>query len=122
MVHGWVVIDKPYGMSSAHVVAKIRRIFNTRKVGHGGTLDPLATGVLPIALGEATKTLSYVLEGEKSYQFEVQWGENRSTDDAEGEVIETSEKRPSQKEIEESTPAFTGLIEQVPPIYSAFES
>ncbi len=121
MIHGWVVIDKPEGMSSAHVVAKIKRLFKAKKAGHGGTLDPLATGVLPIALGETTKTLSYVLEGKKSYRFEVQWGEERSTDDREGEVTRTSQKRPTLQEIEAVLPSFTGHIEQVPPIYSALK-
>lgn len=121
MIHGWVVVDKPKGMSSAHVVAKIKRLFKVKKAGHGGTLDPLATGVLPIALGEATKTLSYVLDGKKSYSFEVKWGEERSTDDLEGEVTATSEVRPSHQEIEAILPLFTGRIEQVPPIYSALK-
>lgn len=119
--HGWVIVDKPEGMTSAHVVAKIRRIFKIKKAGHGGTLDPFATGVLPIALGEATKTLSYVLEGNKAYRFEVQWGEARTTQDREGEVTATSDTRPSQKEIEAILPEFTGSIEQIPPAYSALK-
>ena len=97
MIHGWVIVDKPESMSSAHVVAKIKLLFKAKKAGHGGTLDPLATGVLPIALGEATKTLSYVLEGKKAYRFEVQWGEARSTLDREGDITATSNKRPSQE-------------------------
>lgn len=121
MVNGWVIIDKPLGMSSAHVVAKIRKLFKTKKVGHGGTLDPLATGVLPIALGEATKTVSYVLEGNKSYSFEVKWGESRSTDDAEGEVLKSSSKMPTDQEIQDIIPRFLGEIEQVPPAYSAIK-
>jgi tRNA pseudouridine55 synthase len=121
MMHGWVVVDKPQGMSSAHVVAKIKRLFKAKKAGHGGTLDPLATGVLPIALGEATKTLSYVLDGKKSYRFDVKWGEERSTDDREGEITATSEKRPKPQEIAEILPLFIGQIEQVPPIYSALK-
>ncbi len=121
MVNGWVIIDKPLGMSSAHVVAKIRKLFKTKKVGHGGTLDPLATGVLPLALGEATKTVSYVLDGKKSYAFEVKWGESRSTDDAEGEVVNTSDKIPSTKEIENILSQFLGTIDQVPPAYSAIK-
>jgi tRNA pseudouridine55 synthase len=120
-INGWVVLDKPLGMSSAHAVAKIKRLFKATKAGHGGTLDPLATGVLPIALGEATKTLSYVLEGKKAYRFEVKWGEARSTEDQEGEVIATSEYRPTRLEIEEILPKFTGVIEQIPPIYSALK-
>lgn len=118
---GWVVVDKPYGMSSAHAVAKIKRLFKAKKAGHGGTLDPLATGVLPIALGEATKTLSYILDGKKSYRFEVTWGEARSTDDSEGIVIHTSDKRPLEEDILNALPLFTGFIEQIPPAYSALK-
>ncbi len=121
MVNGWVIIDKPYGMSSTQVVGKIKWLFKTKKAGHGGTLDPLATGVLPIALGEATKTVSYVLEGTKSYQFEIKWGEARSTDDVEGEVVGVSEKRPSKDEILSILSQFTGEIEQVPPAFSALK-
>ena len=119
--HGWVIVDKPEGMTSAHVVAKIKRLFKVKKAGHGGTLDPFATGVLPIALGEATKTLSYVLEGNKAYRFEVHWGEARTTQDREGEVTATSDIRPSKDEIEAILPEFTGPIEQVPPAYSAIK-
>lgn len=121
MTHGWLIIDKPEGMSSAHVVAKIKRLFKVKKAGHGGTLDPLATGVLPIALGEATKALSYILDSMKAYRFEVKWGESRSTDDREGEITATSPKIPELKEIEAALPVFTGLIEQVPPAYSALK-
>jgi len=121
MTHGWIIIDKPHGMSSAHVVAKVKRLFKVKKAGHGGTLDPLATGVLPIALGEATKTLSYVLDGKKAYSFEVKWGEARSTEDAEGDITATSDKRPTPQEIEAALPFFKGRIEQMPPIYSALK-
>ena len=121
MVHGWVVVDKPEGMSSAHVVAVLRRLFNTKKAGHGGTLDPLASGVLPVALGEATKALSYILDGTKAYQFEVTWGEARTTDDREGEVIKMSPYRPKKEDIEAILPCFRGEIEQVPPAYSALK-
>src|SRR3990167_1836000 len=121
MVDGWVIVDKPEGMTSAHVVAKIKRLFKAKKAGHGGTLDPFATGVLPIALNEATKTLSYVLGGTKSYRFEVQWGEARTTEDREGEVTATSDKRPTRKDIEAVLSTFTGLIEQVPPSFSALK-
>lgn len=121
MVHGWVIVDKPEGMSSAHVVARLRRLFKTKKVGHGGTLDPLATGVLPVALGEATKALSYILEGKKEYQFEVKWGEARATDDREGEITDTSVFRPTREEIEKVLPLFRGEIDQVPPAYSALK-
>lgn len=121
MKHGWVVVDKPEGMSSAHVVAKVKRLFKAKKAGHGGTLDPLATGVLPIALGEATKTLSYVLDGTKAYRFEVKWGEARSTEDREGEVTHTSAVRPTPEAIEKILPLFRGNIEQIPPAYSALK-
>lgn len=121
MVHGWVIVDKPEGMSSAHVVAAVRRIFNTKKAGHGGTLDPLASGVLPVALGEATKALSYILDGTKAYQFEVTWGETRTTDDREGDVTATSSHRPTREDIEAILPRFRGEIEQVPPVYSALK-
>lgn len=120
-MHGWVIVDKPEGMSSAHVVAKIKRLFKVKKAGHGGTLDPLATGVLPIALGEATKALSYILDGTKAYRFEVHWGEARSTEDREGEITATSTKRPKRQEIEDALPFFIGQIQQIPPAYSALK-
>ncbi len=118
-INGWLAIDKPLGMTSTDVVTKVRRLTNAAKVGHGGTLDPLATGVLPIALGEATKTVAFVMDGAKTYRWRVTWGEARSTDDGEGSVVATSDKRPSIDEIEAALPAFIGEIEQVPPIYSA---
>lgn len=118
-VNGWIVIDKPKGVSSAKVVAKVKRALNARKAGHGGTLDPLATGVLPVALGEATKTMPFDFDSRKSYRFTLRFGEARATDDAEGEVIGTSDKRPSDAEIEAALPRFTGEIEQVPPRFSA---
>ncbi len=120
-VHGWLVIDKPLGLTSAAVVAKARRALEAEKAGHGGTLDPLATGVLPIAFGEATKTVAYVMDGPKTYRFTVRWGEARSTDDAEGRVVATSLIRPSRAEIEAVLLEFTGLIRQVPPAYSAIK-
>ncbi len=118
-INGWIAIDKPYGMTSTAAVAAVRRLTGAAKVGHGGTLDPLATGVLPIALGEATKTVSYIMDGRKTYRWSVAWGEARSTDDAEGEVVATSAKRPTVAEIEAELPAFLGEIEQVPPAFSA---
>jgi tRNA pseudouridine55 synthase len=118
-INGWLAIDKPYGMTSTHVVARVRRLTGAAKVGHGGTLDPLATGVLPVALGEATKTVSYVMDGAKTYRWTVTWGEERSTDDAEGEVTATSDIRPTREAILAAIPAFLGEIEQVPPVYSA---
>lgn len=121
VVNGWLVIDKPAGLSSAAVVSHVRRALGMAKAGHGGTLDPLATGILPIALGEATKTVSYVVDGSKLYRFSVRWGEQRSTDDAEGDVVATSEVRPDEAAIRAILPRFTGDIEQVPPTYSAIK-
>jgi len=118
-VHGWLVIDKPAGVTSAAVVAAVRRATHAAKVGHGGTLDPLATGVLPIALGEATKTVSYVMDGSKIYRFTIRWGEQRNTDDAEGDVVNVSEVRPTEEAIRAVLPRFIGEIDQVPPIFSA---
>lgn len=118
-INGWLNVDKPAGLSSAAVVARVKYATGARKAGHGGTLDPLATGVLPIALGEATKTVAYVMDGTKSYRFSVRWGEARSTDDLEGEVVETSETRPNAAEIEGVLDEFEGDIVQIPPVYSA---
>ena len=120
-IDGWLCMDKPVGMSSAQVVAKVMRLTNAAKAGHGGTLDPLADGVLPVALGEATKTVSYVMDGRKTYRWTVRWGESRTTDDAEGEVVETSAIRPDRAAIEAAIPAFLGRISQIPPIYSALK-
>jgi tRNA pseudouridine55 synthase len=120
-VHGWLVLDKPLGMTSTTAVAVVKRLFNAAKAGHAGTLDPLATGVLPIALGEATKTVSFAMDGAKAYRFTVRWGEATDTDDAEGDVIERSELRPSPQEIEAALPRFTGTISQVPPRFSAIK-
>ena len=120
-VHGWLIIDKPAGMTSARVVSRVRRATGTTKAGHGGTLDPLATGVLPIALGEATKTMAYVLDGAKTYQFTVCWGEARTTDDIEGEVTARSDVRPDEAAIRRQLPRYLGEIEQVPPTYSAIK-
>jgi tRNA pseudouridine55 synthase len=118
-VHGWVVVDKPSGISSANAVATVRRVFEAAKAGHAGTLDPLATGVLPIALGEATKTVPYVMDASKDYEFTIQWGEARSTDDGEGVVTATSDVRPGVEAIRAATTRFVGTIDQIPPIYSA---
>lgn len=120
-VDGWVNLDKPLGMTSTQAVGKIRRIMNGQKVGHAGTLDPLASGVLPIALGEATKTIPYIQDSLKTYEFTVTWGEQRSTDDAEGEAIAESDSRPEQASIEAALPAFVGDIEQTPPKFSAIK-
>lgn len=118
-INGWLIIDKPLGVTSAGVVGKVRRLTGAAKVGHGGTLDPLATGVLPLALGEATKTVSYAMNGTKIYRFTVRWGAATTTDDAEGAVTATSDVRPDEAAIQAALPAFIGEIEQVPPIYSA---
>src|SRR5579871_1466914 len=118
-VDGWIVLDKPAGLSSTAAVARVRRLMDAAKAGHGGTLDPLATGLLPIALGEATKTVPYVMDGMKTYRFTLRFGEARATDDAEGEVIGLSAVRPTDEEIEAALPRFRGRIQQVPPAFSA---
>ena len=120
-VHGWVVLDKPIGMTSTHAVAIVKRLFQAKRAGHAGTLDPLASGGLPIALGEATKTVPFVMDGRKRYRFTVAWGEERDTDDTEGRVVRTSELRPTPEAIRALLPRFTGLIEQIPPQYSAIK-
>lgn len=120
-VNGWVVLDKPVGMTSTQAVGAVRRAFNAQKAGHAGTLDPLASGILPIALGEATKTVPFAVDGEKVYRFAVRWGAETTTDDAEGPVTRTSEKRPTREEIEALLPSFTGEILQVPPQFSAIK-
>ena len=120
-VHGWVILDKPEELSSSRAVGIVRRVFNAAKAGHGGTLDPLATGILPIALGEATKTVSFAMHGAKSYEFTLQFGSQTSTDDREGEVIATSDNRPKRAAIEDALPGFTGEIDQRPPIFSAIK-
>ena len=120
-VHGWIVLDKPLDMTSTQAVSAVRRIFNARKAGHAGTLDPLASGLLPIALGEATKTVPFAVEGEKVYRFTVKWGERTDTLDAEGEIVATSGVRPDRAAIEAVLGDFIGDIEQVPPAYSAIK-
>ena len=120
-VHGWVVLDKPVGMTSTQAVSAVRRLFDARKAGHAGTLDPLATGILPIALGEATKTVPYAVEGEKCYRFTVRWGAETDTDDAEGRAVATSEARPDRASIEAVLPQFVGDILQTPPTFSAIK-
>jgi tRNA pseudouridine55 synthase len=120
-VHGWIIIDKPLGLSSSAAVGKVKRLLDAQKAGHGGTLDPLATGVLPIALGEATKTMNYVMDGHKAYRFTVRWGAATKTDDGEGDIVEVSDHRPGADDIEKILPAFTGEIDQVPPAYSAIK-
>ncbi|UUX52114.1 tRNA pseudouridine(55) synthase TruB [Nisaea acidiphila] len=118
-VNGWVILDKPSGVTSTQAVSAVRRVFDAQKAGHAGTLDPLATGILPIALGEATKTVPYVMDASKEYTFEVTWGEERSTDDLEGDVTSTSDIRPDEQAILAALPQFVGTITQVPPKFSA---
>ena len=120
-VHGWVVFDKPLGMSSTQAVGKIRWLFNAEKAGHGGTLDPLATGLLPIALGEATKTVQWAMDGRKTYRFRIKWGAETETDDLEGKISAQSASRPNQSSIESILTDFIGEITQIPPIYSALK-
>lgn len=118
-ITGWLVLDKPWDFGSTEAVSKIRWLFKAEKAGHAGTLDPLASGMLPIALGEATKTVPYVMEGSKTYRFTVAWGEERNTDDLEGEVSASSDQRPTRAAIEALLPNYRGVIEQVPPRFSA---
>jgi len=120
-IDGWVVLDKPVGIGSTQAVGRVRRLFNAEKAGHGGTLDPLASGVLPIALGEATKTVPFVMDGAKEYRFTICFGEARSTEDAEGEVTASSDVRPTDEAIRAALPGFVGEIEQVPPAFSALK-
>jgi len=120
-VHGWVVLDKPVGMTSTHAVAVVKGLFTAKRAGHAGTLDPLASGCLPIALGEATKTVPFVVDSRKTYVFTVRWGEERDTDDAEGRVVDVSDRRPDRAAIEGLLPRFTGTIEQIPPRFSAIK-
>ena len=121
LIHGWINFYKPKDMGSTDAVGKIRWLFDAQKAGHAGTLDPLAEGILPIALGEATKTIPYIQDTKKTYSFDLIWGEARNTDDAEGNVIETSDHRPTQQEIIDILPKFSGEIQQTPPIFSAIK-
>ena len=120
-VHGWIVLDKPVGMTSTHAVGVVKHLFQAKRAGHAGTLDPLASGVLPIALGEATKTVSFVMDGRKTYRFTVRWGEERDTDDAEGRVTASRAERPSTDELRALLPHYVGQIAQVPPRFSALK-
>ncbi|WP_374621530.1 tRNA pseudouridine(55) synthase TruB [Devosia sp.] len=120
-VSGWLVLDKPYDMTSTQAVGKVRWLFGAKKAGHAGTLDPLATGLLPIALGEATKTVPVVQDGRKVYRFTIRWGEETTTDDAEGEVCARSDHRPDAAAVAAQLPAFTGEILQTPPAFSAIK-
>jgi tRNA pseudouridine55 synthase len=118
-LNGWLIIDKGQGATSTWVVGAVKRITAAQKAGHGGTLDPLATGILPIALGEATKTVPYVMDSRKAYRFTVRFGEARDTDDADGAVVGSSELRPSNADIVSALAGFVGQIQQVPPCYAA---
>jgi tRNA pseudouridine55 synthase len=120
-VSGWICLDKPYDLTSTHAVSRVRRIFNAQKAGHAGTLDPLATGILPIALGEATKTVPFLMDADKAYRFTIAWGRTTATYDREGETLASSDVRPTLAQVEAVLPRFVGEIEQVPPAYSAIK-
>ena len=120
-VSGWIVLDKPHGLGSTPAVGRVRRLFNAQKAGHAGTLDPLATGILPIALGEATKTVPFLVDADKTYRFTIRWGQTTASFDAEGAVTATSDVRPALAEIQAALPSFIGEIEQIPPNYSAIK-
>ena len=120
-LHGWVNLDKPLGLTSTQAIGRIRRLTDAQKLGHAGTLDPLATGILPIALGEATKTIPFVQDSDKVYQFTVAWGSATTTDDREGKAIKQSDARPTRPQIEAILPQFIGQIEQTPPQFSAIK-
>lgn len=120
-IDGWLVLDKPVGLTSNEALTRLKKIFHPEKVGHAGTLDPLASGCLPIAFGEATKTVSFAMDGRKVYRFTVRWGEATASDDTEGEVIARSDARPSREDILDILQEFTGTILQVPPKFSAIK-
>ena len=120
-VNGWIILDKGVGMTSTHAVAVVKRGLSAKKAGHAGTLDPLASGILPIALGEATKTVPFIMDGRKSYVFTVAWGEETNTDDAEGEVVGQTDLIPEPSAIEALLPRFIGQVQQVPPRFSAIK-
>ena len=120
-VHGWIALDKPYDLGSTDAVSRVRRLLNAQKAGHAGTLDPLATGVLPIALGEATKTVPHLVDARKGYRFTIAWGSSTTTEDREGQVVATSDVRPTPEQVTAALPGFTGEIEQVPPAFSAIK-
>ena len=120
-LNGWIILEKPTGITSAHAVEKVKRILRPLKIGHAGTLDPLASGILPLALGEATKTVAYMMDARKAYSFTVTWGQERDTDDVMGQVVSSSDARPMLAEIEAVLPRFMGVIQQIPPDYSAIK-
>ena len=118
-LNGWIILDKPKGMTSTKVGSLVKRILGVKKIGHAGTLDPFATGVLPLAIGEATKTMPYVMGTQKKYQFQITWGEETDTQDLEGTITAASSHRPTKADIESILPRFTGFVDQIPPDYSA---
>jgi tRNA pseudouridine55 synthase len=120
-ISGWINLDKPYDLTSTHAVSRVRRLFDAQKAGHAGTLDPLATGVLPIALGEATKTVPYLVDADKSYRFTIEWGRTTATYDREGATLAESDVRPTIAQVQAVLPRFIGEIDQVPPAYSAIK-
>lgn len=120
-LNGWLILDKPTGITSAHAVEKVKRMLRPEKIGHAGTLDPLASGVLPLALGEATKTMPYLIDADKRYAFTVAWGAQTDTDDSQGQVIASSDARPSKEDVLMAMPQFMGPIQQLPPQYSALK-
>jgi tRNA pseudouridine55 synthase len=120
-VHGWVCLDKPHGLGSTEAVTRVRRLFDAQKAGHAGTLDPLASGILPVALGEATKTVPFMMDAQKVYRFTIRWGASTASVDLEGEVIARSDVRPSVEAVKAAMPAFVGDIDQVPPAFSAIK-
>jgi tRNA pseudouridine55 synthase len=120
-VSGWVVLDKPYDLGSTQAVSRVRRLYEAQKAGHAGTLDPLATGILPIALGEATKTVPFLMDADKAYVFMIEWGATTTTLDREGEITARSDVRPAPEAVAEALKSFVGEIQQVPPIYSAIK-
>src|SRR5580692_12556751 len=120
-VSGWIVLDKPLDITSTQAVGRVRRAFNAQKAGHAGTLDPLATGILPIALGEATKTVGFVSKATKRYSFRVRWGIATDTDDSEGQSVGESSVRPTEAAVRAVLPRFVGTIAQRPPAYSAIK-
>ncbi|PDT33465.1 tRNA pseudouridine(55) synthase TruB [Rhizobium sp. M10] len=120
-ISGWLILDKPVDFGSTEAVSKLKWLYKAQKAGHAGTLDPLASGMLPIALGDATKTVPYVMDGRKIYEFTVSWGEERATDDLEGDVTQSSESRPTEQQIRDILPRYIGTISQVPPQFSAIK-
>ncbi len=120
-VDGWIVLDKPIGVTSTHALSIVKRLYKADKAGHAGTLDPLASGILPLAFGEATKTVPYVMDGEKAYRFTVTWGVETNTDDSEGEMVNSAAERPTTAQIEAILPRFMGVILQTPPQFSALK-